>query len=109
MLSILSCTGMVAGNSSLGLITFCSGHEKTPHTKFFSGICARHHAKKDMAAGFCIVNDIVLGIMELQKTFEKVMYIDLDVHHGDGNRYSLHFVSCWCVMLKQPAKKKSDS
>ncbi|KAF9188712.1 Histone deacetylase 8 [Haplosporangium sp. Z 767] len=44
----------------------------------------RHHAKKDMAAGFCIVNDIVLGIMELRKTYDRVMYIDLDVHHGDG-------------------------
>jgi len=45
----------------------------------------RHHAKKDAAAGFCIVNDIVLGIMELQKYFDRVLYLDLDVHHGDGN------------------------
>ncbi|KAG0373887.1 Histone deacetylase 8 [Mortierella sp. AD032] len=44
----------------------------------------RHHAKKDAAAGFCIVNDIVLGIMELQKAFDRVLYLDLDVHHGDG-------------------------
>ncbi|KAF9931837.1 Histone deacetylase 8 [Mortierella alpina] len=51
----------------------------------------RHHAKKDMAAGFCIVNDIVLGIMELQKTFEKVMYIDLDIHHGDGVENAFQF------------------
>ncbi|KAF9902784.1 Histone deacetylase 8 [Linnemannia zychae] len=42
----------------------------------------RHHAKKDAAAGFCIVNDIVLGIMELQKSFDRVLYLDLDVHHG---------------------------
>ncbi|CAO3565041.1 unnamed protein product [Mortierella alpina] len=51
----------------------------------------RHHAKKDGAAGFCVVNDIVLGIMELQKTFEKVMYIDLDVHHGDGVENAFQF------------------
>ncbi|KAG0016711.1 Histone deacetylase 8 [Entomortierella chlamydospora] len=51
----------------------------------------RHHAKKDMAAGFCIVNDIVLGIMELQKTFDRVMYIDLDVHHGDGVENAFQF------------------
>ncbi|KAF9925436.1 Histone deacetylase 8 [Linnemannia zychae] len=44
----------------------------------------RHHAKKDAAAGFCFVNDIVLGIMELQKAFNRVLYLDLDVHHGDG-------------------------
>ncbi|KAF9437413.1 Histone deacetylase 8 [Entomortierella beljakovae] len=51
----------------------------------------RHHAKKDMAAGFCYVNDIVLGIMELQKSNEKVMYIDLDVHHGDGVENAFQF------------------
>ncbi|KAG0306255.1 Histone deacetylase 8 [Dissophora globulifera] len=51
----------------------------------------RHHAKKDMAAGFCVVNDIVLGIMELQKTFNRVMYIDLDVHHGDGVENAFQF------------------
>ncbi|KAF9973738.1 Histone deacetylase 8 [Actinomortierella ambigua] len=44
----------------------------------------RHHASKDQASGFCYVNDIVLGIMTLQKEFKKVVYIDLDVHHGDG-------------------------
>ncbi|KAI8597886.1 hypothetical protein EDD21DRAFT_396391 [Dissophora ornata] len=51
----------------------------------------RHHAKKDMAAGFCIVNDIVLGIMELQKSYDRVMYIDLDVHHGDGVENAFQF------------------
>ncbi|GJJ71873.1 hypothetical protein EMPS_04230 [Entomortierella parvispora] len=51
----------------------------------------RHHAGKDMAAGFCIVNDIVLGIMELQKTFDRVLYLDLDVHHGDGVEKAFQF------------------
>jgi len=44
-----------------------------------------------MAAGFCIVNDIVLGIMELQKTFDRVLYLDLDVHHGDGVEKAFQF------------------
>ncbi|KAK3808086.1 MAG: histone deacetylase 8 [Linnemannia elongata] len=51
----------------------------------------RHHARKDAAAGFCIVNDIVLGIMELQKTFDRVLYLDLDVHHGDGVESAFQF------------------
>lgn len=46
---------------------------------------------KDMAAGFCIINDIVLGIMELQKTFDRVLYLDLDVHHGDGVEKAFQF------------------
>ncbi|KAI5169910.1 histone deacetylase 1/2 [Pancytospora epiphaga] len=43
-----------------------------------------HHAKRAEASGFCYVNDIVLGILELLKVYERVLYIDIDVHHGDG-------------------------
>eukprot|EP00049_Salpingoeca_infusionum_P018273 m.356486 g.356486 ORF g.356486 m.356486 type:complete len:510 (-) comp17552_c0_seq1:385-1914(-) len=43
-----------------------------------------HHAKKSEASGFCYVNDIVLAILELLKRHERVLYIDIDIHHGDG-------------------------
>eukprot|EP00873_Tetraselmis_striata_P040810 jgi/Tetstr1/461074/TSEL_006221.t1 len=43
-----------------------------------------HHAKKAEASGFCYVNDIVLAILELLKYHERVLYIDIDIHHGDG-------------------------
>uniref|UniRef100_A0A2P2I114 Histone deacetylase 8 n=1 Tax=Hirondellea gigas TaxID=1518452 RepID=A0A2P2I114_9CRUS len=43
-----------------------------------------HHAQKDVASGFCYVNDIVLCIIELRQHYQRVAYIDLDVHHGDG-------------------------
>jgi len=43
-----------------------------------------HHAKKCEASGFCYVNDCVLAILELLKHHERVLYIDIDVHHGDG-------------------------
>ncbi|KAJ2247038.1 hypothetical protein GGI13_005211 [Coemansia sp. RSA 455] len=43
-----------------------------------------HHAKKGAASGFCYINDIVLAILELLKYHQRVMYLDIDVHHGDG-------------------------
>ena len=43
-----------------------------------------HHAKKCEASGFCYVNDCVMAILELLKTFNRVLYIDIDCHHGDG-------------------------
>ncbi|GAA5837736.1 hypothetical protein JCM9279_006846 [Rhodotorula babjevae] len=43
-----------------------------------------HHAKKSEASGFCYVNDIVLAILELLRTHARVLYIDIDIHHGDG-------------------------
>lgn len=43
-----------------------------------------HHAHKNEASGFCFTNDIVMAILELLRKHERVMYIDIDVHHGDG-------------------------
>ena len=43
-----------------------------------------HHAKKCEASGFCYANDIVLAILELLKHHARVLYLDIDIHHGDG-------------------------
>ena len=43
-----------------------------------------HHAKKFEASGFCYINDIVLAALELLRHHPRVLYIDIDVHHGDG-------------------------
>ncbi|VDB99541.1 unnamed protein product [Peniophora sp. CBMAI 1063] len=43
-----------------------------------------HHAKRQEASGFCYINDIVLGILELLRVYPRVLYIDIDCHHGDG-------------------------
>lgn len=43
-----------------------------------------HHAKKLEPSGFCYANDIVLAILNLLRVHARVMYIDIDLHHGDG-------------------------
>ena len=43
-----------------------------------------HHAKRSEASGFCYINDIVLAILQLLRCYPRVLYIDIDVHHGDG-------------------------
>ncbi len=43
-----------------------------------------HHAMPGRAAGFCIYNDPALAIARARRDGLRVMYIDLDVHHGDG-------------------------
>ncbi|MFW9927075.1 MAG: acetoin utilization protein AcuC [Candidatus Thorarchaeota archaeon] len=44
-----------------------------------------HHAHQSEASGFCIYNDIVIAIKLLQKKRNaKVLYFDMDAHHGDG-------------------------
>lgn len=44
-----------------------------------------HHAMPGSASGFCIYNDIAVGIQWLlDQGVERVAYVDIDVHHGDG-------------------------
>ncbi|GAA4412626.1 acetoin utilization protein AcuC [Fodinibacter luteus] len=44
-----------------------------------------HHAMRTHASGFCIYNDIAVGIQWLlDNGAERVAYVDIDVHHGDG-------------------------
>lgn len=43
-----------------------------------------HHAGPAKASGFCYVNDVVLAAMELADAKKRVLFLDLDVHHGDG-------------------------
>ncbi len=44
-----------------------------------------HHAMRDRASGFCIYNDVAVGIKKLlDDGAQRVAYVDVDVHHGDG-------------------------
>lgn len=43
-----------------------------------------HHAFPHRASGFCYVNDVVLAIDKLREGGQRVLYVDIDAHHGDA-------------------------
>jgi acetoin utilization protein AcuC len=44
-----------------------------------------HHGRPDRASGFCYFNDPVFAVLTfLAAGLERVLYVDLDAHHGDG-------------------------
>ena len=45
-----------------------------------------HHAMAARASGFCIYNDVALGGGRARDAGHRVLYVDLDVHHGDGTQ-----------------------
>jgi len=78
-----------------GLYDFCSlyaGGSIEAAVKLNNGLCdiavnwsgGLHHARRDEASGFCYVNDIVLAVLELLKYHPRILYIDIDIHHGDA-------------------------
>ncbi|WP_233555884.1 acetoin utilization protein AcuC [Galactobacter caseinivorans] len=55
-----------------------------PAVNFAGGM---HHASRDKASGFCIYNDAAGAIARLLDSgVRRVLYVDLDAHHGDGTQ-----------------------
>ncbi|OPY73852.1 MAG: Acetoin utilization protein AcuC [Syntrophorhabdus sp. PtaU1.Bin002] len=50
----------------------------------FNPIGGFHHAGRDHAEGFCYINDIAIAIADLVRKGQRVAYIDIDAHHGNG-------------------------
>jgi acetoin utilization protein AcuC len=49
-----------------------------------------HHAMPSRASGFCHINDAVLAIHELLRAGKRVVYVDIDAHHGDGVEHAFY-------------------
>lgn len=50
-----------------------------------------HHAFGDKGAGFCVYNDAAIAVAWLRKNYQaRVLYIDTDVHHGDGVQWCFY-------------------
>lgn len=43
-----------------------------------------HHAQRSRASGFCVFNDPAIACSVLRERFDRVAYVDIDLHHSDG-------------------------
>lgn len=83
---------LIAGSSIATAQKLAEEKTKDPMQNVAINWCGgRHHCRKGGAAGFCYVNDIILAIGVLRKSFGKVFYIDFDLHHGDGVEYGYEY------------------
>ena len=70
----------VAGGSLRGIEAILRGDVEHAHHPG-GGL---HHAMPSAASGFCIYDDPALAVVRARADGLRVLYIDLDVHHGDG-------------------------
>ena len=56
----------------------------------FNPVGGLHHATRETSAGFCVFNDIGVAVELLRSHYNlhRLLYVDIDVHHGDGVFYS---------------------
>ncbi len=74
-------SALVVGSTLLAARKVAEG-EATRAVNIAGGL---HHAMRDQAAGFCVYNDCAVAISWLlDHGFDRIAYIDTDVHHGDG-------------------------
>lgn len=60
------------------------------YKRAFIPIAGLHHARRHIAAGFCVFNDCGVAIEYLRHkhNIKRIAYVDIDAHHGDGVFYS---------------------
>ncbi len=60
------------------------------YKRAFIPIAGLHHARRNIAAGFCVFNDCGIAIEYLRHKhhIQRIAYVDIDAHHGDGVYYS---------------------
>lgn len=73
--------------------TICNAIDRlvnNEYTRAFIPIAGLHHARRHIAAGFCVINDCGIAIEYLRRkhNINRIAYIDIDAHHGDGVFYS---------------------
>lgn len=73
--------------------TVCNAIDRLLNNEYktaFIPIAGLHHARRHIAAGFCVVNDCGIAIEYLRQkhNISRIAYIDIDAHHGDGVFYS---------------------
>ncbi len=77
----------IAGSTLTAAALVMEGHA----TRAFSVAGGLHHARRAEAAGFCIYNDLAIAIRWMQREHSaRVLYIDIDAHHGDGVQWILY-------------------
>ncbi|MGD0636446.1 MAG: acetoin utilization protein AcuC [Nitrososphaerales archaeon] len=56
---------------------------------FFNPVGGLHHAREGKAGGFCVFNDAAIAIRRALSLpgIDRVAYVDIDAHHGDGVFY----------------------
>lgn len=83
---IFKAASHVVGSVILMIDEIMQGH----YRRGFVPIAGLHHAYPDHCSGFCVLNDCAIAIQRLKTKYQlnKILYVDIDAHHGDGVYYS---------------------
>jgi acetoin utilization protein AcuC len=85
VVGIFDAASNVVGSTLAAVDAIMRGEAK----RAFVPIAGLHHAARNTAAGFCVFNDCGIAAEYLRKNhgLQRIAYIDIDAHHGDGVFY----------------------
>ena len=83
---VYEASALVAGTTLQAIHLIMTGQCR----RAFTPIAGLHHARRHTAAGFCVFNDCGIAIEALRREYgvQRIAYVDIDAHHGDGVFYS---------------------
>jgi acetoin utilization protein AcuC len=89
-----------AAAAVVGASIFAMEHLMARHARrAFVPIAGLHHAARDRAAGFGVYNDcgVVLELLRSRHRLQRLAYVDIDAHHGDGVFYAFETDPNVCI------------
>jgi len=91
-----------AASSVVG--TVCDAVDRIVNNEYkraFIPIAGLHHARRHIAAGFCVFNDCGIAIEYLRHKYniQRIAYVDIDAHHGDGVFTALKMTPTCCLPI----------
>jgi acetoin utilization protein AcuC len=83
---VFEAASSVVGATLVAVDALMSGASR----RAFVPIAGLHHAARERAAGFCVFNDCGVAIERLRSQYgiQRIAYVDIDAHHGDGVFYA---------------------
>ncbi len=85
----------------------CRGVMSGDPKRAFIPIAGLHHGRRDQAGGFCALNDcgVAIEILHREYGLERIAYVDIDAHHGDGVYYEFEETPwLWFVDLHEDGR-----
>ena len=92
---VFEAAATVVGTTLAALNSIMAGEVR----RCFVPIAGLHHARRNSAAGFCVFNDagVLIETLRAEYDIQRIAYIDIDAHHGDGVFYAFEDDPGLCI------------
>jgi acetoin utilization deacetylase AcuC-like enzyme len=82
---------VLAAGAAIAAVDHVLAQDVTPTAAFALVRPPGHHALRDRAMGFCLLNNVAIAVAHaLERGLTRIAVVDYDVHHGNGTQWAFY-------------------